>query len=111
MRPLTAAQQKLLDYLRSCDRSPSFEEMRVALGLHSKSGVHRLVGALEERRFIRRIANRARCIEIVEDPNLRSSIAHFTPTELANEAKRRGYVLGRIYRDYEGKRRFEEIAA
>ena len=48
--------------------SPSFDEMKDALGLKSKSGVHRLVTALEERGFIRRFANRARALEIVRLP-------------------------------------------
>jgi repressor LexA len=48
--------------------SPSFDEMREALDLRSKSGVHRLISALEERGFIRRLPNRARAIEVVKLP-------------------------------------------
>ncbi len=48
--------------------SPSFEEMKEALDLKSKSGVHRLVSALEERGFIRRLPNRARALEILKLP-------------------------------------------
>ncbi len=47
---------------------PSFEEMREALALQSKSGVHRLIGALEERGYVRRLPNRARAIELVRRP-------------------------------------------
>lgn len=47
---------------------PSFEEMREALALQSKSGVHRLIGALEERGYLRRLPNRARAIELVRKP-------------------------------------------
>ena len=47
------------------DVPPSFDEMRDALGLASKSGIHRLVSGLEERGYIRRLANRARAIEII----------------------------------------------
>lgn len=47
---------------------PSYEEMKNALGLHSKSGIHRLVGALEERGFLKRLPNRARAIEIIKLP-------------------------------------------
>ncbi|MCB1968926.1 MAG: transcriptional repressor LexA [Geminicoccaceae bacterium] len=47
---------------------PSFEEMRAALGLRSKSGIHRLVSGLEERGFIRRLAYRARAVEILKLP-------------------------------------------
>lgn len=48
--------------------SPSFDEMKLALDLRSKSGIHRLITALEERGFIRRLAHRARAIEIVRLP-------------------------------------------
>jgi repressor LexA len=65
---LTRKQQELLsfidDRLRADGVSPSFEEMKDALQLRSKSGVHRLINALEERRFIRRLPNRARALEV-----------------------------------------------
>ena len=48
---------------------PSFDEMKEALDLRSKSGIHRLITALEERGFIRRLAHRARAIEIVRLPD------------------------------------------
>lgn len=48
---------------------PSYDEMKEHLGLHSKSGVHRLLTALEERGFVRRIPDRARCIEVIRLPN------------------------------------------
>jgi len=48
--------------------SPSFEEMKVALGLKSKSGIHRLISGLQERGFIRRLAHRARALEIIKMP-------------------------------------------
>ena len=67
---LTRKQSELLSFLtshlREHDVPPSFDEMRDALGLASKSGVHRLVSGLEERGYIRRLANRARAIEIVK---------------------------------------------
>lgn len=49
--------------------SPSFEEMKEALDLKSKSGVHRLISALEERGFIRRLPNRARALEVLRQPD------------------------------------------
>jgi repressor LexA len=62
---------------------PSFEEMKVALNLHSKSGIHRLILALEERGFLKRMPNRARALEVVKLPESHSpSIAKrpaFTP--------------------------------
>ncbi|WP_448586570.1 transcriptional repressor LexA [Thermaurantiacus sp.] len=69
---LTAKQLELLRFidarLKATGVSPSFEEMKQALGLKSKSGVHRLVEALEERRFLRRLANRARALEVLRLP-------------------------------------------
>ena len=66
---LTQKQSELLMFLTmhmdKHDVSPSFDEMRDALGLASKSGIHRLVSGLEERGYIRRLANRARAIEIL----------------------------------------------
>ena len=59
---------------------PSFDEMKEALDLRSKSGIHRLITALEERGFIRRLAHRARAIEIVKLPDsLAAKIGGFTP--------------------------------
>lgn len=52
---------------------PSYDEMKDALGLHSKSGIHRLVNALEERGFLKRLPNRARAIEILRLPEAFSS--------------------------------------
>ena len=69
---LTAKQRELLSYidqrLKASGVSPSFDEMREALDLRSKSGVHRLISALEERQFIRRLPNRARALEVVRMP-------------------------------------------
>jgi hypothetical protein len=69
---LTAKQRELLllidDRLKTGGISPSFDEMRDALGLKSKSGVHRLISALEERGFIRRLPNRARALEVLKLP-------------------------------------------
>ena len=69
---LTAKQRELLqfihDRLKATGVSPSFDEMREALDLKSKSGVHRLISALEERQFIRRLPNRARALEVVKIP-------------------------------------------
>src|SRR5687767_10733363 len=75
---LTRKQHELLCYIN--DRlgetgvSPSFEEMKDALELKSKSGVHRLISALEERGFIRRLANRARALEVLRMPDIKAGI-------------------------------------
>ena len=72
---LTAKQHELLNFiherLSATGVSPSFDEMREALDLKSKSGVHRLISALEERQFIRRLPNRARAIEVIKMPRFR----------------------------------------
>ncbi len=69
---LTGKQHQLLtyliDYQAEKDITPSFDEMRTAIGLASKSGIHRLVSALEERGYIRKLPNRARAIEILRHP-------------------------------------------
>jgi len=69
---LTRKQSELLTYiqdrLKESGVSPSFEEMKDALALKSKSGVHRLISALEERGFIRRLPNRARALEVLRLP-------------------------------------------
>jgi repressor LexA len=69
---LTAKQHELLLFIQTrlaeTGVSPSFEEMKDALDLKSKSGVHRLIGALEERQFLRRLPNRARALEVMRLP-------------------------------------------
>lgn len=69
---LTRKQLELLDFIRLRIEAdgvpPSFDEMKDALDLKSKSGIHRLITALEERGFIRRLAHRARALEIVKLP-------------------------------------------
>jgi repressor LexA len=69
---LTRKQHELVcfinDRLNETGVSPSFEEMKEALDLKSKSGVHRLISALEERAFIRRLPNRARALEVLRMP-------------------------------------------
>ncbi|MEO1015660.1 MAG: transcriptional repressor LexA [Pseudomonadota bacterium] len=69
---LTKKQHELLsfidDRLRATGVSPSFDEMKDALNLKSKSGIHRLITALEERGFIRRLPHRARALEVLKTP-------------------------------------------
>ncbi len=69
---LTPKQHELLRFiqqrLEATGIAPSFEEMKDALGLRSKSGIHRLITALEERGFIRRLPNRARAVELLRPP-------------------------------------------
>jgi repressor LexA len=91
---LTRKQSELLSYiherLSESGVSPSFEEMKEALALKSKSGVHRLISALEERGFIRRLPNRARALEVVRLPDAKAGIASaprapVAPPQAAND--------------------------
>src|SRR5258708_22804578 len=86
---LTAKQRELLLFidnrLKESGISPSFDEMREALDLKSKSGVHRLISALEERGFIRRLPNRARALEVIKLPETRPA-ASVTPIRPAAPA-------------------------
>ena len=74
---LTKKQKNLLLFinkkLRSSGVSPSYEEMKHALNLKSKSGIHRLISALEERGFIKRLAHKARALEVIKLPETASA--------------------------------------
>jgi len=84
---LTRKQYELLRFinerLKEAGVPPSFDEMKDALDLRSKSGIHRLITALEERGFIRRLPNRARAIEVIKLPELSQAASArrgFTPS-------------------------------
>ena len=85
---LTRKQLELLDFIKTrMDRAgvpPSFDEMKDALDLRSKSGIHRLITALEERGFIRRLAHRARALEIVKLPDAMEKPG-FSPKVIAGD--------------------------
>ncbi len=84
---LTRKQYELLRFinerLKEAGVPPSFDEMKDALDLRSKSGIHRLITALEERGFIRRLPNRARAIEVIKLPELSTG---------GNGNSRRGFI-------------------
>src|SRR5580658_3037149 len=110
---LTVKQRELLLFinqrLTATGVSPSFDEMKDALNLRSKSGIHRLITALEERGFIRRLAHRARALEVVKLPEaaaarvrtpfkpqvVQGSKSSVAPVNPANDAQSLP-VLGRI---------------
>ncbi len=84
---LTKKQKNLLLFInkkiRSTGVSPSYEEMKNSLNLKSKSGIHRLISALEERGFIKRLAHKARALEVVKLPENASALDlfnNFTPS-------------------------------
>jgi repressor LexA len=95
---LTRKQLELLRFvhekLKETGVPPSFDEMKDALDLRSKSGIHRLITALEERGFIRRLANRARAIEVIKLPdavggNVAGRARGFTPSVIEGNLGRR----------------------
>ncbi|OSQ37931.1 transcriptional repressor LexA [Thalassospira mesophila] len=97
---LTRKQYELLVYIDSHLRdhgiSPSFDEMKEALSLKSKSGIHRLITGLEERGFIRRLAHRARALEVLrlpdnneDDTPASSGTARVTPISAARKTTHR----------------------
>ena len=99
---LTRKQSELLRFIheRLQDEGvpPSFDEMKEALDLRSKSGIHRLIMALEERGFIRRLANRARAIEVLRLPES-ATVAHGAAAEIlaerhSRESRPRAPALG-----------------
>lgn len=89
---LTRKQHELLTFiharLQEGGVSPSFEEMKEALDLKSKSGVHRLISALEERKFIRRLANRARALEVLRMPEVAAKPSNVVEGNFRRQALR-----------------------
>src|ERR1700741_4130700 len=104
---LTRKQRELLKFIQErlgeTGISPSFDEMKDALGLKSKSGVHRLITGLEERGFIRRLPHRARALEVTrlsDDQVGRSEQARGAAAASASEAGRRGFSANVIRGDF-----------
>jgi len=108
---LTEKQKNLLVFinkkLRSSGVSPSYEEMKQSLNLKSKSGIHRLISALEERGFIRRLPHKARALEVIKLPETASAndiYNSFSPSVIkggldentSNEKSSEISVLGKI---------------
>ena len=87
---LTEKQYKLLMFINKITKetgfSPSFEEMKEAIGLKSKSGIHNLLNALEEREFIRKLPHKARALEVIRLPK-------FKPKAIIEEEQKRENAL------------------
>ena len=114
---LTRKQHELLFFIKHRLQSdqivPSFDEMRLALNLKSKSGIHRLVSALEERGFIRRLPNKARALEIIKLPSTaasskdsfsvkeNSSTRAFSPTVIPGNFPKSASVFIKANKNYE----------
>ena len=94
---LTRKQHELLTFihekLEATGISPSFEEMKEALDLRSKSGIHRLITALEERGFIRRLAHRARALEVIKLPEAKAAAKKPRSNVIEPNFKRRPEAL------------------
>ena len=107
---LTRKQHELLTYidrhLRETGFSPSFDEMKAALGLRSKSGIHRLISALEERDFIARRRHRARALEVLRLPDLATQAAEPPSPQFAPNV-----IKGDFTRHLVGVRAATEAAA
>ncbi|MEO8530606.1 MAG: repressor LexA, partial [Deltaproteobacteria bacterium] len=86
---LTRKQLELLEFIQNRVQQdgvpPSFDEMKEALALRSKSGIHRLITALEERGFIRRLAHRARAIEVIKMPEIHGKTSGFQPRVISGD--------------------------
>jgi len=103
---LTAKQKELLLYIheriKETGVSPSFDEMKEALDLASKSGIHRLITALEERGFLRRLPHRARALEVLKLPESAAPAApgkgrtNFKPAIVGDAGGEGIPILGRI---------------
>lgn len=83
---LTRKQHKLLlfidSHLKQTGFSPSFDEMKEAMGLRSKSGIHRLISGLEERGFLRRHHHRARALEVIQLPEMTQATPETLPSNV-----------------------------
>ncbi|MDX5932545.1 transcriptional repressor LexA [Acidiphilium acidophilum] len=106
---LTRKQYELLvfidQHLRRTGCSPSFEEMKDGLDLKSKSGIHRLIGALEERGFLRRHKHRARALEVIRLP------ADSVPAERGDAKFAPNVIRGDFSQRFQGARAAAEVAA
>src|SRR3954452_23860494 len=110
---LTRKQHELLTFidrhLTATGFSPSFEEMKAALNLKSKSGIHRLISALEERGFLRRRHHRARALEVVRLPNEAMERAEPKPEPAPSFAP--NVIRGDFGRSLQGVRAANEAGA
>ncbi|HET9147888.1 MAG TPA: transcriptional repressor LexA [Acetobacteraceae bacterium] len=109
---LTPKQHDLLifidQHLRRTGCSPSFEEMKEALDLRSKSGIHRLIGALEERGFLARHKHRARALEVLRLPEdvmtkARAEEARFTSNGSGSKGSASGFTPNVIHGDFSSR--------
>ena len=112
---LTRKQYELLVFvnrhLHEHGVSPSFDEMKAALGLRSKSGIHRLITGLEERGFIRRLAHRARALEVTRLPENHAGAASRSMAPAGTVAGFRPNVIQGDFREEAVLRQLEAVLA
>lgn len=94
MIPLTAQQERLWRFLKTCERCPSFGEMAAHMGLRSKSGVHRMISVLEAKGYVSRVTTggrrRARALIVHDEPTPElPPLTLYTLNELLDEVGRR----------------------
>ena len=94
---LTPKQHKLLVYIDSFIKEtghcPSFEEMKEAVGLKSKSGIHALLNSLEERGFVRKLAHKARALEVIKLPDADIKSSNSMTSSIANDNNEADFSL------------------
>lgn len=94
---LTPKQHKLLIYIDSFIKEtghcPSFEEMKEAVGLKSKSGIHALLNSLEERGFVRKLAHKARALEVIKLPDADIKSSNSMTSNIANDNNEADFSL------------------
>lgn len=109
---MTKRQLELLQFIKifieTNGYSPSYEEMKQAIGISSRSSVWRLVSELEAQGRVRHLHGKARTIELVKDPEL-PTLTYVPTGELASEARRRHLVLCHKMRDEFGSVVYQEI--
>ena len=88
---LTQQQDQMLSYLRTCEHTPSYREMKEALGISSTSRIKLLVDGLKERGFIETMPNRARALRVLEVPRTwDEQLFDYSTATLVSELRRRG---------------------
>ena len=107
---MTRKQKEVLEYIQryieANGYSPSFQEISEVCQTNSKGGTSRILDRLIEDGWLRKRSHRARSLELVNDRANRPNLALYSMDELVAEIKRRGRVVGDIYRDEYGQRQF-----
>lgn len=95
MTGLTPLQDRMLRFIAARDTSPSFEEIKVGLGLASKGNVHTVVNQLVDRGYLRRLPHRARSLEVISRVPTPADLARLSEPDLLTLAERVGAEMDR----------------